>query len=209
MGKGSKFTAKDVARIICEAKRDSGATEREIIDLCPCWQDPTPTAGRDLPRVSGSTSAVDTYEFIAMEYPYTQSTMIAWRFNNSQSMSDNLIPMPQDTFYTAYGAGAGALTQCGLGQHQVLARYSELWRGDGTPLGYNYAGWQDTAKRPNTIVFVAPKITFSYFGIRAVGTSGPPTKFELRRNGKVLVSASGVAWTPAGTTQNKWWSVQT
>jgi hypothetical protein len=207
MGKGAKFSARDVARIICEAKRDSGATERQIIDLCPCWQDPSPTSGRELPRVSGSTLAIDVYEFVALAYPYTQCSMVAWRFNDSQSMSDNKIPMPQDTYFSAYGSGGSATTQCGLGQHQILARYSELWRGDGTPLGYNYGGWQDGSKRPNTIVFTAPRVAFAYFGIRATGTSGPPTDFELRRNGKVIVRASGVSWTPAGSTQNKWWAV--
>lgn len=35
------WTAKKVAQVFCQAKADTGATEREFIDLCDCWVEPS------------------------------------------------------------------------------------------------------------------------------------------------------------------------
>lgn len=207
MGKGSKFTARDVARIICEAKRDSGATEREIIDLCPCWQDPTPSAGLpppEIPRSYGAMSLLEMrwYSNTGPDVQYCAGSGMRW--NNDMSESSMLIDRPQqltpNVFFPTTFVDVNAFYNNNV--------ETDLWRGSfAGSAGIVTTTWQNVNTWPWSLVVVGRIPKAKWFGWRcgAFVTTRSPKDFDLFLNGSLILSSRGnAAW---AVETYKWWEI--
>lgn len=196
MGKGSKFTAKDVARIICEAKRDSGATEREIIDLCPCWQDPTPTAGLPPPAIRGVSSRnILEMRFYGNNGNVSYCAGRAWRANNDGLSTSQLLPLPMQNGWASLIYPAQAWCQADVPNSSPVS----LWRPDET----DQPNFQNSNRWPWSIVLVGSIPPFSHFGWKCtVNTDRDPRDFDLILDGSLILAVRGSS---AVANTYRWW----